>query len=141
MALCSLLCGQQQGAEWRLAGKVVNTIGVIKISFGVFEISFGVLYFSAGKLGIRRNGQSASCSQEVCFLPVVSPQVANSESELTWGQEFCEVTLLIRYNPVAILSNPAVVLMNLGRILMNTGVILTNARTFLSFRTALSILL
>ena len=43
---------RQQGAEWRLAGKVVNTIGVIKISFGVFEISFGVLYFSAVKLRI-----------------------------------------------------------------------------------------
>ena len=58
--------------------------------------------------------------------------------ELTWGQEFCEVTLLIRYNSVAILSNPAVILMNPGRILMNTDVVLTIARIFLTVRTALS---
>ena len=48
---------RQLGEERRLAGKVVNTIGVIKISFGVFEISFGVFHFSAGKLGVRRHKQ------------------------------------------------------------------------------------
>ena len=39
---------RQPVAEWRLAGKVVNTIGVSENTFGVFEISFGVLFFSAG---------------------------------------------------------------------------------------------
>ena len=52
---------RQQGAEWRLAGKVLaisqqrgkgNTTAVIENTFGVFEISFGVLYFSAVKLRI-----------------------------------------------------------------------------------------
>ena len=67
----------QQGAEWRLAGKMVNTIGIIENTFGVFEISFGVLHFSASKLLTRfpsadgllpARCQSAYCALEVCLL-------------------------------------------------------------------------
>ena len=93
----SLLSAGDQGAEWRLAGKVVNTIGVIENTFGVFEISFGVLHFSGGKTqslvvqkvefsgskllarfptagGLLPKGRRfAYCSLVVCLLEAKSP--------------------------------------------------------------------